>query len=207
MGKEKRLFLLAVMTVMMSTVGYGRTIGGEHNNPKEPNKEFYDKDGIKVEKPKDVGYSIKSSGSTSQISAIIKTDIVVTEGKGIELAIRKVGKGDTKVTFEGKLSIENEKGIGVNLVVNDNKENIKNEFINDGTIKVAGGKGIQLNNEKDVVTNNNEIIVDKDTNGIGVSMSAGNFTNSETGKITVGKDGIKVAGHQKMKELLQYLVE
>lgn len=192
MGKEKRLFLLAVMTVMMSTVGYGRTIGGEHNNPKEPNKEFYDKDGIKVEKPKDVGYSIKSSGSTSQISAIIKTDIVVTEGKGIELAIRKVGKGDTKVTFEGKLSIENEKGIGVNLVVNDNKENIKNEFINDGTIKVAGGKGIQLNNEKDVVTNNNEIIVDKDTNGIGVSMSAGNFTNSETGKITVGKDGIGI---------------
>ena len=27
MGKEKRLFLLAVMTVMMSTVGYGKIIG------------------------------------------------------------------------------------------------------------------------------------------------------------------------------------
>ena len=191
MGKEKRLFLLAVMTVMMSTVGYGEVIGndgGSYNKPEE-NKEF-NENPIEVKKEADIGYNIQASGSGGNVTATIKTNITVGKGTGIQVFIGPKGMGNTKVTNTGNLTVTG--GTGVNLVVKDNTKDIKNEFINDGTIKVAGGKGIQLNNEKDVVTNNNEIIVDKDTNGIGVSMSAGNFTNSETGKITVGKDGIGI---------------
>lgn len=190
MGKEKRLFLLAVMTVMMSTVGYGAVIGQTYNTPNEPWKEFNESPITIKEKNSDIGYNIQASGSGGDVTATIRTNITVKTGTGIQVFIGKKGIGNTKVINAGNLTVTG--GTGVNLVVKDNTKDIKNEFINDGTIKVAGGKGIQLNNEKDVVTNNNEIIVDKDTNGIGVSMSAGNFTNSETGKITVGKDGIGI---------------
>lgn len=195
MGKEKRLFLLAVMTVMMSTVGYGAVIGngGESYNKPDENKEFNEKP-IEVKKDADIGYNIQANGSGGNVTATIKTNITVGKGTGIQVFIGPKGMGNTKVTNTGNLTVTG--GTGVNLVVKDNTEDIKNEFINDGTIKIAGGKGIQLNNEKDVVTNNNEIIVDKDTNGIGVSMSAGNFTNSETGTITVGTGGtgIEITG-------------
>lgn len=191
MGKEKKLFLLAVMTVMMSTAGYGAVIGnnGKPYNKPEENKEF-NENPIEVKKEADIGYNIQASGSGGNVTATIKTNITVGKGTGIQVFIGPKGMGNTKVTNTGNLMVTG--GTGVNLVVKDNTKDIKNEFINTGTIKVAGGTGIQLNNEKDVVTNNNEIIVDKDTEGIGVSMSAGNFTNNETGKITVGRNGIGI---------------
>ena len=193
MGKEKRLFLLAVMTVMMSTVGYGAIIGNggkSYNKPNE-NKEF-NENPITVEKPKDMGYYIQASANGGDVSATIKTDITVNDGTGIQISIGEKGIGNTKVTNEGNLIVN--KGTGVKLVKDKKNKNsdLKNEFINKGIIKVAGGKGIQLDNEKDIVVNEKEIIIDKDINGVGVSMSAGNFTNSETGTITIGKGGIGI---------------
>ena len=41
MGKEKRLFLLAVMTVMMSTVGYAAQIPvGKDENKSNPTEKY-----------------------------------------------------------------------------------------------------------------------------------------------------------------------
>ena len=195
MGKEKRLFLLAVMTVMMSTVGYGAKIHEQFNRVKDqPDVVQKSKEEtFTVENKEDTGYRVTAGqGEKDKTNIESYANITVENGVGIKLDLGEKAKGKINVTNKGTIKVNN--GVGVNLVTNEKNSNkgATNTFINEGTIKVADGKGIQLNNEKDVVTNNNEIIVDKDTNGIGVSMSAGNFTNSETGKITVGKDGIGI---------------
>lgn len=194
MGKEKRLFLLAVMTVMMSTVGYGathKTFNRVKDKPEEIQKS--EQETFKVEGSSDIGYRITTGqGIVDKTNVESYAIITVENDTGIKLDLGEKAKGKINVTNKGTVIVSG--GIGVDLVTDKNNSNkgATNTFINDGTIEVADGKGIQLNNEKDVVINNNEIIVDKDTNGIGVSMSAGNFTNSETGKITVGKNGIGI---------------
>ena len=194
MGKEKRLFLLAVMTVMMSTVGYGathKTFNRVKDKPEEIQKS--EQETFKVEGSSDIGYRITTGQGIADKTNVESYAIITVEnGTGIKLDLGEKAKGKINVTNKGTVIVSG--GIGVDLVTDKNNSNkgATNTFINDGTIEVAGGKGIQLNNEKDVVINNNEIIVDKDTNGIGVSMSAGNFTNSETGTITVGRDGIGI---------------
>lgn len=200
MGKEKRLFLLAVMTVMMSTVGYGKIHKEFKQDKDNPNKvQEIQEPAFPVSGNNDIGYKLMTGKSDKDKTTVVSfTDITITRdtATGIQLFLGKETKGKNKFINKGIITIES--GVGVALVKTENAQNptanevATNTFINDGTIKVAGGKGIQLNNEKDVVTNNNEIIVDKDTNGIGVSMSAGNFTNSETGTITVGKGGIGI---------------
>lgn len=196
MGKEKRLFLLAVMTVMMSTVGYGGTHKEFKQDKDNPNKVQEIQEPAFSVPGSDIGYKLMTGKSDKDKTTVISsTDITITKdtATGIQLFLGKETKGKNKFTNKGTITVNS--GVGVALVKTENTDNptaneiATNTFINDGTIKVAGGKGIQLDNEKDVVTNNNEIIVDKDTNGVGVSMSAGNFTNNETGKITVGKGG------------------
>lgn len=195
MGKEKRLFLLAVMTVMMSTAGYGKAHGEFKQDKTNPDKvqEIQEPDFSVI--GSNTGYKLMTGKSDKDKTTVVSSTNINVDSdnaKGIHLFLGEETKGKNKFINKGIITVS--KGTGFYLETNEKNSNkgATNTFINDGTITVAGGKGIQLNNEKDVVTNNNEIIVDKDTNGIGVSMSAGNFTNSETGKITVGKNGIGI---------------
>ena len=198
MGKEKRLFLLAVMTVMMSTVGYGGIHKEFKQDKTNPDKvqEIQEPDFSVI--GSNTGYKLMTGKSDKDKTTVVSSTNINVDSdnaKGIHLFLGEETKGKNKFINKGIITVS--KGTGFYLETNEKNSNkgATNTFINDGTIKVAGGKGIQLDNEKDVVTNNNEIIVDKDTNGVGVSMSAGNFTNSETGTITVsGGKGIEQTG-------------
>ena len=191
MGKEKRLFLLAIMAVMISTTGYSAKIHDTFNRVKDKPEEIQKtkKESFSVIEKDDIGYRIQTGQkNTDKTNVESYANITVENGTGIKLELGEKVVGKNNVFNKGTITVNN--GVGVDLVTNaKDKENPTNTFVNDGTIIVAKGTGIQLNNEKDDVTNNNEIIVNKDTAGTGVSMSAGKFTNGKNGTIIVEKNG------------------
>ncbi len=202
MGKEKRLFLLAVMTVMMSTVGYGVVIDSPEKSISVKQDEKYEIiNETKIKGGKTVGITVSGGEAinieNNKISVIgqatgIKISGGILDNSGEIITDHDNGVGiellENEVTNDGTITVIN--GTGVKL----SGTNGERTFTNKGTIAVTAGKGIILNNEKDTVVNDKEITVTGVT-GNGVSMSAGNFTNSETGTITVsGGKGIEQTG-------------
>lgn len=187
MGKEKRLFLLAVMTVMMSTVGYSNEkLPIEYMGPIEVSTE---KDIIVTSKQ---GYKVNAGNEISDKTKLeINHKIEVNGGDGIYLSVNKNkntnGKGTNEVINKGEIIVKS--GNGVHLYKNNNSTG-KNIFYNEGKIEIketAEAVGIVIKIDGEVVNKNSgKIIV---ASGIGVNLNniTAKFTND--GEIEVSKKG------------------
>lgn len=175
MGKEKRLFLLAVMTVMMSTVGYGKDITSDNkeivSSPQTINKN-------------ETGYNLIANESGNKTTTFRNNStITVDGGTGIKF-MREAGYSGTNDASnnKGTLIVKNN-GIGVDLTAEN--LNAKDKFLNNNNITINNATGIKMSNG--TVTNKGTINI---TNkGIGIEISGGSFSNSG-----VGKNGIYISG-------------
>ena len=199
MGKEKRLFLLAVMTVIISTVGYGKDI----DMPE------------KVDKDNNSSGIILNEGDTSKITTTTtidngKTGITIKGGEvtnktknknKIEIKGSAVGVDITsgKGTFNNEGKIEVKQGTGIKIsgsVKNENGEIISGGILNNtGEIKILNDNGVGIELVENEVINAGKVIVDK---GTGVKLSGTNgerkFTNKGTISVKTG-NGI-ILGHK-----------
>ena len=191
MGKEKRLFLLAVMTVMMSTAGFSETFIGSEKTSTE--KE------IIVDK-KGQGHRVNSSDKTEDTTKVEinhKVEVKHEAGVGIYLNVsdltgtkdKKEGKSNNEVTNKSEIIITS--GTGVELYKKNDKENTgKNFFYNEGKIEIkeaAGAIGIAIKADGKVVNKTTGKIIA--TSGIGVNLNniTAEFINE--GEIEVSKKG------------------
>ncbi len=175
MGKEKRLFLLAVMTVMMSTVGYGAVI----EMPKEVNKNT---NGITVNEGDTSVIKQETTIKDNKIGIVINGGEVINEKNN---TIKVIGKATgieiEKGNFGNNGTIDIKQGTGIKIS--------RGTLNNTGEIKVnhaTNGVGIELLENE--ATNDGTITV---TNGTGVKLSGTNgertFTNKGTIAVTAGK--------------------
>ena len=193
MGKEKRLFLLAVMTVMMSTVGYSKDIPIKiENGETEKNTEK-----IEVIEQGKTGIIIKEGTFTNEKLG----EIVVTNGKGVFVSAKNKNV-KAKLENNGKILISGGKGIELKAgeVTNAGLVNIEKgigldisggTFVNTGKeangLHVSGEGSVGINQTGGTVENKGLINV-KDK-GTGIIVSNGTFNN-----IAYGKAGIHVSG-------------
>ena len=182
MGKEKKLFLLAVMTVMMSTVGYGKVITvkpGTQQGITNDNGDTY----------------IVQAGKTGETIIKVNGDITFKDGTGIKYE-KENGNSEGKITG----AVQNGKvltvsgGTGIDF---SGSTNNTDKFNNYGTIKVTGGTGIYLDHGK--VTNSEKKGGSKIevTGGTGIHVAGGTFDNNKkeegTAKVIVtGGTGIQL---------------
>lgn len=163
MGKEKKLFLLAVMTVMMSTAGYGKIIG---NN----------------------GQAFVPNEKPEKISKETEISSVKTAEEGYRLNAGDKADSKTAVIHNGKITVDGGKGIMLNVADKKSGENIlTNNSV--GQITINGGIGVELyakneNGGKNTFTNNGKIITNNNAIGIKIGHN-GTVTNTEKGTITV----------------------
>ena len=172
MGKEKKLFLLAVMTVMMSTVGYGKVITvkpGTQQGITNDNGDTY----------------IVQAGKTGETIIKVNGDITFKDGTGIKYE-KENGNSEGKITG----AVQNGKvltvsgGTGIDF---SGSTNNTDKFNNYGTIKVTGGTGIYLDHGK--VTNSEKKGGSKIevTGGTGIQLETGIINNG--GNIEVSNKG------------------
>lgn len=189
MGKEKRLFLLAVMTVMMSTVGYGAVKKDIDDGKKHLNE-------TEITAPKDdTGVKI-TNGTFTNVKD--KGTIVVSGGTGVFVSAKD--KNEESAVLNNDNVIEINGGTGINIkagTVNNNNNN--NIIIN------KANNGVVLNENNSVFNNIGTITIkekaasaDKKHNAIKVSKgelkNSGTITNGdkiliEDGKFTNEKGG------------------
>ena len=193
MGNEKRLFLLAVMTVLMSTVGYGEIpnkikVGEEYINstsetlskPTEVNGTLTNTDKGIIEVDVDKGIHLNNNNAVLNNSGTIN----VNKAVGIYL-----GKGT--VNNEGTINIKLDKTSTKNTVRIDGTFNNTGTIVNDGKV-VINKTGI-LNQLSGTITNNNQIDINAETSKAGIKINSGTFTNTEDkGTINV-KSGVGVS--------------
>lgn len=164
MGKEKRLFLLAVMTVMMGTAGYGA-------NVEMPEK-------VDKENPNGI---ILNKGDTSKITITTtindkKTGILIKGGSAIN---EVTGLIDIK---GGAIGISISNGSFINNGVGKNGIHISGAETTG--ILQAGGNS----------TNNGLILVNSESKTTGIKISGGTFTNGATGTVSVnGGTGVNIS--------------
>lgn len=160
MGKEKRLFLLAVMTVMMSTVGYSKDTPIRI----EDGREEYNKEEIEVKKPGEVGVIIKNGIFTNEE----KGNLIVTNGKGVFLSQGKQVKAELNnagtITVNGGIGIDFKGGV----LNNTGKDKNGLHVSGDGSVGILQSGG-NLNN-KGLIN-----VIEK---GTGIKISKGTLTNT-----------------------------
>lgn len=160
MGKEKRLFLLAVMTVMMSTVGYSKDTPIRI----EDGREEYNKEEIEVKKPGEVGVIIKNGIFTNEE----KGNLIVTNGKGVLLSQGKQVKAELNnagtITVNGGIGIDFKGGV----LNNTGKDKNGLHVSGDGSVGIFQSGG-NLNN-KGLIN-----VIEK---GTGIKISKGTLTNT-----------------------------
>ena len=165
MGKEKRLFLLAVMTVMMSTVGYSAqiTVGNKENKKNETVLEVGKETGV------DNKGTFTNSGTIN-----VNTD----KATGI------FGILNTEGTSTNKGTITINKGVGIKVTngtfINSTNKDI---VVNVNTNKSADGKAIFVSGSNAIVENKGNVKVEK---GNGIEVKSGTFNNS--GNIVINKN-------------------
>ena len=164
MGKEKRLFLLAVMTVMMSTAGYS-----EIKHDINDGKTDYKNETEIITKSGDVGVRIKNGTFTNVKD---KGTIIVNAGAGIFVSADK-GK---EANFNNDNIIEINGGKGIE---------IKTGTVNNaGTITInRANNGIILSSSNSIFTNQGTIIIKEkatlqDEKHNAISISNGTFNNN-----------------------------
>ena len=174
MGKEKRLFLLAVMTVMMSTVGYSKDTPIRI----EDGREEYNKEEIEVKKPGEVGVIIKNGIFTNEE----KGNLIVTNGKGVFLSQDKQVKAELNnagtITVNGGIGIEFKGGV----LNNTGKDKNGLHVSGDGSVGILQSGG-NLDN-KGLIN-----VIEK---GTGIKISKGTLTN--TGVKDKDDSGIVASG-------------
>ena len=197
MGKEKRLFLLAVMTVMMSTVGYGAVKkeikdGKEHLNETEITALKGDT-GIKISNGtfinvKDKGTVVVNDGTGVYVSASGKNNAVLNNDNVIEI------NGGTGINVQVG-TVNNNNNITINKANNGivlNKDNSIFNNIGIITIKEKAASADEKHNAIKVskgelknsgtITNADKILIE---NGKFINEKGGTVTNEATGKITI----------------------
>ena len=198
MGKEKRLLLLAIMTVLISTTGYGT-----ENYEARPEEQY-----VTTNPPvlSGNGYQLNQGTKENDKTKVTnKLNITVNgeKAKGIVLYYDKSKKGENIFTNaeEGKIIVE--KGIGIEI-----KQ--KGTAVNKGEVIINGGTGIAANGDKTskfinenklTVSNKNSIgiivnngakaenngIIDVKNGGVGINIknNTSDFYNNEKGIINV----------------------
>ena len=202
MGKEKRLFLLAVMTVMMSTVGYSQKIeaGKTHTIKNHTDGENYEIiAGSSKDKPTKVfnetSLTFKNNDESNIVGIkFIKNNnfqngkIEFTNKKNGEIKIEAeeatkkvtgINVGYGKLTNAGDIKVKGAKGLGIFITT-------KGEVENKGKISVEN-KGVGLQQKTGQVTNLG--LIEIKSGGKGLEILDGEFTN--TGK---EDNGIHVLG-------------
>ena len=191
MGKEKRLFLLAVMTLMMSTVGYSAQIDVTDKSEKN--------DGLLEVTGEVTGVQVNGSGEfTNNGEIVVKASkntgvfgIENVKGNSINNGTITINKGVGIKVTNGTFINSINKDIVVNVNTNKSADG-KAIFVsggnavveNKGNVKVEKGNGIEVksgtfNNSGNIIINKNSSLGNKDVYGI---KSSGNFNN--TGTIT-----------------------
>ena len=184
MGKEKRLFLLAVMTVMMSTVGYGTEIKKPINAGE---KIIVGKD-EKIEANVDEEAYCLNAGEKNKDRTEFRNNgtITVNGGIGIKYNIKPnfEGKNDASNNYSGKIIVKS--GIGLDLYSPTTGKGINSFTNNGGNIDINGGVGIKIGVNGTVENKNNGIITVNDGTGIIIKNQTSNFINNATITINGG---------------------
>lgn len=198
MGKEKRLLLLAVMTVLISTTGYGTEIYEAKLEEQYITKNFPVLSGNGHQ----LNQGIEENGKTKVTN---KLNITVNgeKAKGIVLYYDKDKKGENIFVNaeEGKIIIE--KGIGIEIKQKGTAVNKGEVIINSGTGIAANGDKTSkfINENKLTVSNKNSIgiivnsgakaenngIIDVKNGGVGINIKnqTSDFYNNENSMINV----------------------
>lgn len=197
MGKEKRLFLLAVMTVMMSTVGYSQKIeaGNTHTIKNHTDGDNYEIiAGLSEDKQTKVFNETNMTFNSGTGIKFIRNDnfkngkIEFTNKKNGEIKIEAeeatkkvtgISVGYGKLTNAGDIKVKGEKGLGIFITT-------KGEVENKGKILVEN-KGVGLQQKTGQVTNSG--LIEIKSGGKGIEILDGKFTNT-----AYGASGIHVSG-------------
>ena len=167
MGKEKRLFLLAVMTVMMSTVGYSAQINvGKDGNDSNPT-------GTVLEVGKETG--VDNKGTFTNNGTI---NVNTTENKGV-FGILNIG-----TSINNGIIITQKENKGTAIKISDGTVTNSSK----GRIELNGGKGIFISagkqDQKPKLNNENIIEINS---GTGINVQSGTVLNATTGNININK--------------------
>ena len=183
MGKEKRLFLLAVMTVIMSTAGYSAQIDAIDKSEKN--------DGLLEVTGEVTGVQVNGSGEFTNNGEIV---VKASKNTGV-FGIENV-KGNS--INNGTITIN--KGVGIKVTNGTFINSINKDIVvNVNTNKSADGKAIFVSGSNAVVENKGNVKVEK---GNGIEVKSGTFNNS--GNIIINKNsslgnkdvyGIKSSGN------------
>ena len=188
MGNEKRLFLLAVMTVLISTAGYGKDLNSY--NGKNPTNEKTHNKKVEVtgknDGTGDVGIKL-NSGDGTELKLTNTAEIIVNGGTGVKTNNYKNDKnpnGSGKNIFinKGKITVKN--GIGIDLYAPD-KITGSNKFENEKELIVNNGIGIKLGSINGSAVNNGKIEVNDGT-GVAILKTGTSFENKGTMTVTNG---------------------
>lgn len=181
MGKEKRLFLLAVMTVMMSTAGYSEVIQiGAGDNKTITDTEY--KNGN--------SYQITAGVSKEKPTKVFnETNMIFNSGTGIKFNKNKnFSNGKIEFTNNKKIKIDakNKKVTGISVAYG--------KLSNVGEIEIAGenGLGIYVSNGA-VVENTGKITVGDKGTGLSLVHNTSEVTNSGLIDVTQEGTGIKIS--------------
>lgn len=208
MGKEKKLFLLAVMTVMMSTAGYSAQIpvGKDENksNPTEKVLEVGDDTGvdnkgtftnngtINVKTDKTTGvFGILNNAGTSTNNGTIKTE---KENKGTAI---KISGGTVTNSSTGKIELNEGKGIYVAAIKDKNNNYVEAKLENINKIEINNGTGINMQAGTVINESTGEIVINKTNNGIVLGHNNSSFENK--GTITIKNGATSAEGHNAIK--------
>ncbi len=199
MGKEKRLFLLAVMTVMMSTVGYGAVKNDINDGKKHLNE-------TEITAPKeDTGVRI-TNGTFTNVKD--KGTIVVSGGTGVFVSAKDKNEESAVLNNDNVIEINGGTGINIKAGTVNNNNNIVINKANNGvvlnennsvfnnigtiTIKEKAASADEKHNAIKVskgelknsgtITNGDKILI---ADGKFVNEKGGTVTNETTGKITI----------------------
>lgn len=195
MGKEKRLFLLAVMTVMMNVNGYATFYPDQDKGKQEITNDILSnhKNSLTVISVKEKTYGTinENVDFTLEIKeGTASKKIVNITGDGTD------GKGNTIETVNnGRLTGINNREEGKFEVISIEGGNFKNSNL----ISISGknGTGIVIKEKKNSPIKpvvKNEGLVEVKNGAIGISISYGEFTNTDNADIEMDKKGIYASG-------------
>ena len=174
MGNEKRLFLLAMMTVIMSTVGYSEDFGAK------PEEQYITEDiTVSKEKAHQLTAGFKEDDKTKVTN---EAKITVTKGAlGINL-YSSGRKGQNIFTNNGIIEIEDGKGIQLSP---------NGTAINDNVIIVKKGTGVIVQGNETAKFQNNDSMDISGSSSIGILLKQGSKSENN-GTINVKNGGIGV---------------
>ena len=195
MGKEKRLFLLAVITVMMNVNGYATFYPDQDKGKQEITNDILSnhKNSLTVISVKEKTYGTinENVDFTLEIKeGTASKKIVNITGDGTD------GKGNTIETVNnGRLTGINNREEGKFEVISIEGGNFKNSNL----ISISGknGTGIVIKEKKNSPIKpvvKNEGLVEVKNGAIGISISYGEFTNTDNADIEMDKKGIYASG-------------